>query len=92
MKKAMVMAAGLGTRMRPLTNDMPKALVKVAGKPLIDHTLDWLAASGVEEAVINTHYKAEMLEAHVGGRARPRITISREGAAVVGGCAVFLAQ
>lgn len=77
-RKAMVMAAGLGLRMRPLTDAMPKPLVPVAGVPLIDRALDWLYASGVEEAVVNTHYKAEMLEKHLSKRRRPAITISYE--------------
>ncbi len=76
--KAMVMAAGLGKRMRPLTETMPKPLVPVAGKALIDHTLDWLHASGIKEAVVNTHYLASMLEEHLKERPAPHIHISRE--------------
>ncbi|KEO91217.1 mannose-1-phosphate guanylyltransferase [Erythrobacter longus] len=75
---AMVMAAGMGKRMRPLTATMPKPMVRVAGKPLIDHALDRLADSGVERAVVNVHYLADALEAHVLERAVPKITISDE--------------
>ena len=75
---AMVMAAGLGKRMRPLTATMPKPMVRVAGKPLIDHTLDRLADAGVARAVVNVHYLADALEAHVVGRANPKVTISDE--------------
>lgn len=75
---AMVMAAGMGKRMRPLTATMPKPMVRVAGKPLIDHALDRLADSGVSKAVINVHYLADALEAHVLERAVPMVTISDE--------------
>lgn len=75
---AMVLAAGFGQRMRPLTDNMPKPLVKVAGKALIDHVLDRLADAGVARAVVNVHYLAEQIERHVAARAAPRITISDE--------------
>lgn len=64
-KTAMVMAAGLGKRMRPLTATRPKPLVEIAGEALIDHTLDHLKAAGVEKAVVNVHYLASALEAHL---------------------------
>ncbi|MFN3352231.1 MAG: N-acetylmuramate alpha-1-phosphate uridylyltransferase MurU [Brevundimonas sp.] len=78
--RAMVLAAGLGTRMRPLTNDRPKALVEVGGRALIDRVLDRLADAGVEEAVVNVHWFADRLETHLKGRARPRVVISDERA------------
>lgn len=65
-KTAMVMAAGLGTRMRPLTNDRPKPLVKVAGKALIDHSLDKLCEAGFDDVVVNVHYLPQMVEEHLG--------------------------
>jgi N-acetyl-alpha-D-muramate 1-phosphate uridylyltransferase len=79
-KHAMVFAAGLGTRMRPLTNDRPKALVEVAGRTLIDHMLDRLAEAGVEHAVVNAFHFADALVAHLHARQHraPRLTIVRE--------------
>ena len=74
----MVLAAGMGTRMRPLTDTMPKPLVKVDGKPLLDHVLDRLAAEGVERAVVNVHHFAEQIIAHLADRRRPQIAISDE--------------
>lgn len=75
---AMVFAAGLGTRMRPITSRLPKPLVSVAGKPLIDHTLDRLAQAGVEAAAVNVHWLADQIEAHLATRKTPRILISDE--------------
>jgi MurNAc alpha-1-phosphate uridylyltransferase len=74
----MVLAAGMGTRMRPLTDTMPKPLVKVNGKALLDHVLDRLACEGVERTVVNVHHFAEQIIAHVADRHRPEITISDE--------------
>jgi N-acetyl-alpha-D-muramate 1-phosphate uridylyltransferase len=75
---AMVMAAGLGKRMRPLTAAQPKPLIRVAGRALIDHTLDRLRDAGVTRAVVNVHYLADALEAHVLARKAPAIAISDE--------------
>jgi MurNAc alpha-1-phosphate uridylyltransferase len=79
-RTAMVLAAGLGKRMRPITDTIPKPLVSVAGKTLLDWGLDALQAEGVEHAVINVHYLADQIEAHTASRAAPRITISDERA------------
>ncbi len=87
---AMVLAAGLGVRMRPLTETIPKPLVRLAGRALIDHVLDRLAAASVARAVVNVHHRADMLEAHLKGRAAPKIAISDERDALLdtGGGAV----
>ncbi len=78
-KTAMVLAAGHGTRMRPLTDDRSKAMIEVGGKPLIDHMLDRLADAGVERAVVNIHAHADHLEAHLKKRTNgPEIIISDE--------------
>jgi MurNAc alpha-1-phosphate uridylyltransferase len=78
--RAIVFAAGLGTRMRPLTNDRPKGLVEVAGRTLIDHMLDQLEASGVHKVIVNTYHFAEKLISHLDGRKGrlPEIVLSRE--------------
>lgn len=75
---AMILAAGLGSRMRPLTETRPKALVEVHGAPLIDHVLDRLEEAGVGEVVVNVHHHADMLEKHLSARNIPHVTISDE--------------
>lgn len=76
--KAMILAAGLGVRMRPLTERMPKPLVSVAGRPLLDHVLDKLGDAGVSEAVVNVHYLSDQIIAHVAALKLPRVIISDE--------------
>ena len=83
-RSAMILAAGYGTRMRPLTDKMPKPLVPVGGKALINHVLDRLAAVGVETAVVNVHHFADQIEQHLKPRRAPRIAISDERAGVLG--------
>src|SRR3954462_15108220 len=82
--KAMVLAAGLGVRMRPLTDRMPKPLVPVAGRPLLDHVLDKLADAGVRDAVVNVHYLPDQIVEHVASRSAPRVIISDERDVVLG--------
>jgi MurNAc alpha-1-phosphate uridylyltransferase len=80
----MVLAAGLGVRMRPLTDRMPKPLVPVAGSPLLDHVLDKLADAGVSEAIVNVHYLPDQIIDHVARRSHPKVIISDERDTVLG--------
>jgi len=77
-KSAMVLAAGLGTRMRPISDTVPKPLVEIGGSTLLDHAIDRLALVGVERVVVNVHYKAEMVERHLATRRDLEITLSHE--------------
>ena len=77
-EKALVFAAGLGTRMRPITLTMPKPLVRIGGKAMLDHMLDRLEEAGVEDAIVNVHWLADQIEDHLRGRTAPHGTISDE--------------
>lgn len=77
---AFVLAAGLGTRMRPLSRDIPKPLVPLAGRTLLDRVLDRIADAGIARAVVNVHWLADAIEAHLARRTRPAITVSDERA------------
>ena len=77
-KRAFILAAGMGSRLRPYTDSMPKPMVPVDGRPIIDRTLDQLEAIGVTEVTVNLHYMADKLQNHLAGRGSPRITFSYE--------------
>jgi MurNAc alpha-1-phosphate uridylyltransferase len=77
-KSAMVLAAGLGTRMRPLSDAVPKPMVEIAGRTLLDHAIDRLELVGVERVVVNVHYRADQIVEHLSKRKRPKIIFSRE--------------
>jgi MurNAc alpha-1-phosphate uridylyltransferase len=77
-RQAMLLAAGLGSRLRPLTENLPKPLVEIGGRTLLDHALDHLVRAGIERAVVNVHYKPELVKAALAGRDRPAIEVSEE--------------
>src|SRR6266550_7221183 len=83
-KCAMVLAAGLGTRMRAFNGRVPKPLVQVCGKALLDYVLDRLADQGVERAVVNVHHLADQIERHLAQRRQPKIVISDERSELLG--------
>jgi MurNAc alpha-1-phosphate uridylyltransferase len=87
----MVLAAGLGTRLRPITDTIPKPLVEINGRSLIDHAIDRLVLAGVEHVVVNIHYKAAMIAAHLSRRGHPRIELSEEAELLDTGGGVALA-
>ncbi len=75
---AMVFAAGMGSRMRPVTDTVPKPLVEIGGRPMLDHMLDRLHDAGVSRAIVNVHYRADQIERHLAHRTAPHVTISDE--------------
>jgi N-acetyl-alpha-D-muramate 1-phosphate uridylyltransferase len=77
-KTGMLLAAGLGTRMRPISDTVPKPLIELAGRTLLDHAIDRLALAGVQRVVVNVHYKPEMITERLAARREPRIEISHE--------------
>jgi len=77
-ERAMILAAGFGTRMRPITETLPKPLIKVGGRTLLDHTLDRLDDEGVKTVIINVHHLGQMIEDHLKRRKSPGIVFSRE--------------
>ncbi|MCH7633821.1 MAG: nucleotidyltransferase family protein [Proteobacteria bacterium] len=90
-QRAMVLAAGLGLRMRPLTERLPKPLLPVAGKAMLDRVLDHLAQSGVRECVVNTHHEGEMIAAHLADRESPEVRLAPEPELLETGGSVFRA-
>lgn len=75
---AFILGAGFGKRLRPYTEHMPKPMVEVGGRPMIDHALDQLHEAGIKKTVVNTHYKAEVLHDHLKDRTNPHVIISHE--------------
>src|SRR5258706_13240845 len=82
-KRAMILAAGLGKRMRPITVTTPKPLIEVGGRALIDHGLDRLERAGVEQVIVNVHYLADLVSVHVARRRRPEIVVSDKRAGLL---------
>lgn len=82
-RRAMLLAAGLGTRMRPITDTLPKPLVRIAGRTMLDRGLDALQRAGVDEVVVNVHHLADQIVAHLAGRAAPRTIVSDEREALL---------
>lgn len=89
--RAIVLAAGLGKRMRPLTDTLPKPLIQVRGKCLVDYALDFIGSAGITQAVVNTHYLAPLLETHLAKRASPSIIFSFEETLLETGGGIFKA-